>query len=57
MCMDGWTIFWGAVIVVALIVDTVYVWWRLQKLWKKSRYNPANRKKTIVDEYKETYWK
>ncbi|MCX8042932.1 MAG: hypothetical protein N3B18_02260 [Desulfobacterota bacterium] len=55
--MDWWTIFWGVVIVVALIVDTVYVWWRLQKLWKKSRYNPANRKKTIVDEYKETYWK
>jgi len=55
--MSIWKILLGAAIAVALIVDTVYVFWRLEKLWKKSRYNPANRKKTIVEEYKENYWK
>lgn len=30
--------------VVFLIADTVYVYHVLKKYWKRSRYNPANRK-------------
>jgi len=35
----------AAVIIAVLIADTFYVYRQLKKLWKKSRYNPANRDK------------
>lgn len=50
-----WTTIAIVVIAIALIVDTIYVYLQLKKLWKKSRYNPANRNKNSVDHYTEKY--
>jgi len=50
-----WTVIAVVAIAIALIVDTIYVYLQLKKLWKKSRYNPANRKKDTVDQYRGKY--